>query len=253
MASCDLPLSRHGQTDKCKISIMKVMILMFIIIGSPSLTNKLFSLRSTSPLWEEALPPLPKSCRSPSAVNFQHYLIVACGSEDEGRQLDIVQVFDGEQWSIAPGPPMTCYDIKSAVLDGVWYLTGSQQDEQTVYCTRFDLLIASCLSEFSEESPWKSFPAVPYEFCSLAVFGNRLVAIGGEERDTSTPTRSIHAYSPNTDLWIHVANLYVGLYSTCAIVLPSGELMIIGGMCRSQVYKASIVGYGHMDYAGIYI
>lgn len=217
-------------------------------VVTPSLTNKVFTL--TRSLWNEALPPMLKKCRSPTTVSFEDCLLVACGAEDEGRLLDIVQVFNGCQWIVVPGPPMSCYDIKSAILNGVWYLTGSQQEEQTVYCTSFDLLIKGG-DACNEEVIWKSLPAVPLEFCSLAVFGNRLVAIGGEETDISSPSHAIHAYSPKTKSWKHVANLPVGLYSTCAIVLPSRELMMIGGMCLNQVYKGSLVTCVDTNNAGI--
>ena len=192
-----------------------------------------------------------RRCRSPSAVSFESYLLVACGANDLGQQLDTVQIFDGYQWAETLGPLMTSYFIKSAVLNGVWYLTGAEREEQIIYFASLDSLINCCLTvDYGiEESPWQLLPAVPYDFYSLVALGNRLVAIGGDE-GAETPSSAIHAYAPNTESWMHVANLPLGLYSTCAIVLPSGELMVVGGhdMCPRQVHMGSLV---ESDHAGI--
>ena len=226
----------------------------YIYTGNPSLTNKLFTLaKGVVAVWQETLPPMLKRCRSPSAVSFENYLVVASGANDLGQQLDIIQIFDGYQWAETPGPLMSSYFIKSAVLDGVWYLTGAEKEEQSVYYATLDSLIDSCSADVDIEdsqSLWKSLPGVPYDFYSLAVLGNRLVAIGGDE-GTESPSSAIHAYSPSTGSWIHVANLPVGQYSTCAIGLPSGELMVVGGyeLCPRQVYTGSIEDDCH---TGIY-
>ena len=38
-----------------------------------------------------------------------------------------------------------------------------------------------------------------------------------------------HAYFPSNVSWVHVGDLPLACYSTCALVLPKGELLVIAG------------------------
>ena len=85
-------------------------------------------------------------------------------------------------------------------------------------------------------------PAVPYKFSSLAVFGNRLIAVGRNVGGPSSHSAAIHAYSPKTKSWVHVANLSIGTYTTCCVVVhPLGDIFVVGGANRQlQVFKGQI-------------
>ena len=57
---------------------------------------------------------------------------------------------------------------------------------------------------------------------------------------------NIYAFIPSAQSWLQVEKLSVGLYSTCSIVLPSGELVVIG---EKHLLKASLRGndFASMD------
>ena len=70
--------------------------------------------------------------------------------------------------------------MKSTVLDGHWYLMGGVGQKEEVYYASLDSLVASCQpSEKPLPSVWKRLPDVHHECSSIAVFGNRLIALGG--------------------------------------------------------------------------
>ena len=193
--------------------------------------------------WRETLPPMTTKCNSASAVEFADNIIVA-GGADNWRGIDIIEVYNGHHWAKAQCLPKPISDMKSTVLNGHWYLMGGEEQGEEVYYASLDSLVASCQpSEKPLPSVWKRLPDVPHGWSSTAVFGNRLIAVGGGY----PPRSSIHAYSPHTQSWLHVGDMPVGLASTCTAVLPTGELMVIGGlshpfMRESCVYKTSLNG-----------
>ena len=207
-------------------------------------TNKLWTLTGHDQ-WRETFSPMTTKCHSASAVEFAGNILVAGGYDDEGRGIDIVEVYNGHHWTKAQCLPKPSCDVKSTVLNGHWYLMGGVGQGKEVYYASLDSLVASCQpSEKPLPSVWKRLPDVPHDYSSTAVFGNRLIAVGG---GYPSPSSSIHAYSPHTQSWLHVGDMPVELYSTCTEVLPIGELMVIGGESststrESCVYKTSLNG-----------
>ena len=216
-------------------------------VENPVLTNKLFT-RTFNEQWLETLPPLPRRCRLSLAVSLGDYLLVVGGWDDDQGWLGILQIFNGYHWAQTRSPPLPYYDIKSAILDGVWYLApGPEEEEQKVYYALLDSLIATCHSTdiLNCETSWRSLPVVPCKFSSLAVFGNRLIAVGRNIGGPSSPSSAIHAYSPSTKSWVHVANLSIGWYTTCCVIVhhPLEELMVVGGSNRLlRVFKGRLEG-----------
>ena len=207
-------------------------------------TNKLWTLTEHGQ-WRETLPPMRTKRQHASAVEFAGNILVAGGKDDKGRYTNIVEVYNGHHWAKAQCLPKACYDMKSTVLNGHWYLMGGERQGKEVYYASLDSLVASCLpSKKPLSSVWKRLPHVPIECSSIVVFGNRLIAVGG--RRYSSPSSPIHAYSPYNQSWVHVVNMPVELHSTCTAVLPTGELMAIGGWSGtpqgSCVQKASFNG-----------
>ena len=210
--------------------------------GEP-VTNKLWTLTGHDQ-WRETLPPMTTKRHSASAVEFADNIVVAGGEDNKWESIDIVEVYNGHHWTKVQCLPKPSYVMKSTVLNGHWYLMGGVGQGKEVYYASLYSLVASCQSsEKPLPSVWKRFPDVPHEYSSTAVFGNRLIAVGGG----SPPSSSIHAYSPHTQSWVHVGDMPVELCSTCTAVLPTGELMVIGGVSTSSfrkscVYKTSLNG-----------
>ena len=204
-------------------------------------TNKLWTLTEHDQ-WRETLPPMTTKRYKASAVEFADNILVAGGQDDNWRNIGIVEVYNGHHWAEAQCLPKPCSDMKSTVLNGHWYLMGGWEQEEEVYYASLDSLVVSRRSK-PLLSVWKRFPDVPHGRSSTAVFGNRLIAVGGVY---PSPSSSIRAYSPHSQSWVHVGDMPVKLGSTCTAVLPTGELMVIGGRSdtsmESCVHNASLIG-----------
>ena len=202
-------------------------------------TDKLWTLTEHGQ-WRETLPPMRTKRWGASAVEFAGNILVAGGNDDVEIDTDIVEVYNGHHWAKAQSPHKACRDKKSTVLNGHWYLMGGDRQGKQVYYASLDSLVASCQpSEKPLPSVWKRLPHVPHERSSIAVVGNRLISVGGGVLFGSS---SIHAYSPHTQSWGYVGDMPVGRFDTCTAVLPTGELMVIGGSLEPRVHKASFNG-----------
>ena len=208
------------------------------------LTNKLWSLDEQNEI-QETLHPMRVRRYGATAVSHGDHLLVAGGTSD-GTWLDVVEVYSGHNWSSAQPLPKPYLNMKSTVLDDHWYLMGGFAQGKVVYYASLDSLIASRQpSETSQPSfVWKRLPDVHNSQSTPTVFGNRLTAIGGRPRNGKLPISSIHAFSTHTQSWVHVGDLPVVGCQTCTMVLPSGDLIVMGGFLdkRNKVYKANLKG-----------
>ena len=195
------------------------------VVGEP--TDKLWTLGEDGQ-WQETLPPMPTPCANISAVNHgDHFLVI---SDDN------VYVYNGHHWASAQHLPQELYFIKSTIFNGHLYLMGDESQKTCVYSASLDSLLASCQpSETSQPSSlWKRLTDVPSPSCCPAVFGNRLVAVGKRSTGTTTPS-SLYIYSSLTQSWVLTADApSIPIHFSCAILLPSNELMIVSGPTAFQ-------------------
>ena len=216
--------------------------------GEELYSNKLYVLNEHNQL-EEALPPMRTRRHSVCAVSYRDHLLVAGGMKSFADILNVIEVFSGSHWSFAQPLPVGYFDLKSVILDQHWYLMGgsrnSSRQENVVQCISLNLLLASCQpSETSQSlSIWKILPNTPHRFSTPAVFGRRFMAIGGGGHHQSS---SVHAYSFQTNSWIYIGDMPFVASSTCSVVLPTGELMVVGGL--RSILKATITGINCMVY-----
>ena len=192
--------------------------------------------------WAQPLPPMTTKCSRASAVSVDHHLIVAGGLNDKLDRLNVVQVYDGHQWKRVQPLPKAGYFMKSALLDGIWYLSGGSEQEKEIYCASIHSLIATTSSKRAKQaSVWKELPNVPLEWSTPIVIEKQLAVVGGY-----TYSSAIHVYSHSTNSWVHVEDLPVACYSTCTLVLPTGELLVVGGETKSETlseaFRAKIGG-----------
>ena len=201
---------------------------------SEQITNKIYTMIDGE--FKELLPPMRLKRRSSSAVSSGSVLAVAGGFGGSGI-LSSVEVYNNGQWTSGQSLPDACYDMKSVFHGDKWILIGGDGQRTKVYCVSLQSLVSG-----TEQSPWETLPDVPFPHSAAAVFGGRILSIGGG--DYRNPTSSIYAYSRDTQSWIHVGDLPTPLCSTCAIVVLSGELIVLGGGKQGpwskQVFRAFI-------------
>ena len=204
--------------------------------GKP--TSKVWLLEDRSWVPHPTVPDMPVSTSWSAAVGFGDYLIVSGSDQDEGSTT--MSVFDGENWLSAQALPEKLISIKpSAVSGDDWYLTGLEK----VYRTSLKSLVASAVSPAAAQSAvWERLPDTPHERGGITWFRDHLLAVGG--KNGSRKSTSIYAYNSLVKIWEHVSDfLGNGCYDNCCAVLPTGELLVIGGWCSfSRLLKATFTG-----------
>ena len=199
-------------------------------------TNQLWVMEGKG-TWNQPLPPMPTPRLGASASTVQDSLIVAGGVGSQGELLDVVEVYNGRQWAVAQSLPRVCSEMKSAIHNGTWYLVGGSGQGKEIFCASLESLVASAPSDMTDRV-WKTLPEVHHERSSTAVWGGRLMAVGGYPFSSD-----ILSYSPHTQSWVKVGDLPIGLHSSCTTVLPTGELLMVGGYGTSyRIFKGLLRG-----------
>ena len=136
-------------------------------------TNKLWSLQDDG-TWAEDLPPMLTWRFCATAVSTGHHLLVAGGMGES-----TVEVFDGKRWSTTEPLPVRGHDVKSALLNGEWYLMGRWIPHRSVFSASVAALLASAGTGERTHFVWKKLPEAPLAFSSPTAFCSLLLAIGG--------------------------------------------------------------------------
>ena len=216
-----------------------------LVFRQQSCTNNLWTLNKESWL---SLPPMKTKRQFASAVGCEHYLIVAGGEDEESKTdiLDVVEVFNGRLWAYSFRLPFQPFpNMKTAVVSGHLYLTGGLKG---VYFASLEVLIASNKAE-PPSSVWKRIHDVPVVSPCLAEFNNHLIAVGQlcvfDEEYIMTESclePSIYAYSRDRCSWVHVGDILVAINCISTVIVPTGELMIVGetdsNSDTNKVFKA---------------
>ena len=206
-------------------------------------TNQLWVLDEQH-LWTQCLPPMTTKRYKASAVSMGDHLFVAGGRWGSHiGLLDVVEVYNGYQWRKIQSLPKACSWMKSALHEGNWYLAGGTRQGHEVYYASLESLMTTTNSEEAgQTSVWEKLPDAPLMWSTPAILGNQLITVGRGYSSRS----AIHAYSPSVNTWIHVGDLPVACSSPSTLVLPTGELLLVGANTNSglssSLFKANIRG-----------
>ena len=179
--------------------------------------------------WVHPYLPMTTARGYSAAVGYQNYLIVACGYPNR----DIVEVLDssnGRCYSAQP-VPVGGHKMSSVVVGDRWYLSsfGCWKDrKEHIFWAHLPTLISSatCISAHtSTTSIWQELPTPPVEEPTLLALQGYLLLVGGIGF-----VQELHRYDPETRQWSECGRLPVGMEGPSCTVLPSGELMVAGGM-----------------------
>ena len=205
--------------------------------------GQLWILDEEERCWINRLPRMPMERFAASVVSYGNHLIVAGG--DNGAmfgRLDVVDVYDGQEWRRVQSLPKTCSRMKSVVHEGFWYLAGGVGQGKKVFYTSLESLIATTHSEGDvPELVWQTLADTPLENSTPAIFGKQLIMVGG------LYTSAIYVYTHRIKTWVRVGDLPVAYSFVCCLVLPiTGELVMVGGKSHygvsSHVFKTKIQG-----------
>ena len=192
--------------------------------------------------WAHPYPPMPTGRSMSAAVGYQNYLIVACGH----KYMDSVEVLDSSsgRWYSAQPLPVGGRRMSSVVVGDRWYLSsfGCWKDyERHIFYAHLPTLISSATSaaHANAASIWQELPTPPVDGPTLLALQGHLLLVGGVRR-----VQELHRYDPEARQWRECGQLPVGMAVPSCAVLPSGELMVAGGLV------ADIDGYSKQLWVG---
>lgn len=199
--------------------------------NSDSYTNKIW-LSADGQDWKQTLPSMATKRILSTALSAKDCLIVMGGMVEKGPHYlpysSIVEVFIHQHWvTIQPLPPGGW--LQSTIHNGILFV--SRGFGENSYCKVTSLITHASQSALKrvlkKEKLWKKFdihgaPLIPFHDLLLAVGANSTCGY-------------IHAYSPDSQSWAHVADLPTGhcLHIGDAWALPTGEVILMGG-CKAD-------------------
>ena len=177
--------------------------------------------------WVHPHPPMLTGRSQSAAVGYQNYLIVACGYE----YMSEVEVLDSSsgRWYSAQSVPVGGHRMSSVVVGDCWYLSsfeGWDDKKEHIFWTHLPTLTSSATSAHTTtEHIWHELPTPPVARPTLLALQGHLLLAGGEEYVQDT-----HRYDHHTRQWRVCGQLPVGMQAPCCALLPSGDLMVVGGV-----------------------
>lgn len=192
-----------------------------------SATNILLCLSGSSSdmKWEILLPPMPTERERPAVVTTYTHLVVAGGGTRLVAGLSTVEVlnFQTLQWASASNSPKALENPNMTICDGQLYLS---EDKTIFSCSVEELLNGTIV--------WNKQTDIPLPHgASLATLGRHMLAIGGSDGSVkSTPTGAIYYYNKRSDSWRVSGEIPTPRYATLVAVLPTNELVVVGGCDR---------------------
>ena len=197
---------------------------------SHTLTNKIWLLQSLGEdgreEWkEDAIPPMPTRRLGVSAVGYDKVLLVAGGKDDNYRDMDIVELYQLGQWRSTTPLPWPCSYMSSTVMGSHVVFAGGQGQGREVYRCSVDTIKSKTLQ-------WERLADAPLEFSSIITLNGVLLAIGGYTG--SSRSAAMFGFSVHTRSWHHFFDLPLPLSNTSTAVIPTGQIVAVGGETHSS-------------------
>ena len=207
---------------------------------SNSLTNKIWLLQSLGEdgreEWkEDAIPPMPSRRFGGSAVGYDKLLLVAGGQDENNQDMKTVELYQLGQWRSTTPLPRPCSFMSSTVMGSHVVFAGGYGLGREVYCCSMDTIKSKTLQ-------WEILADAPLENSTIITLNGVLLAIGG--RTGSSESAAMFGFSAHTRSWHHFFNLPLPLDSTSTAVIPTGQIVAVGGEtdsgCSSRVFRLYI-------------
>ena len=209
--------------------------------------NHVYTYVQETQQWVKSIPPMPTPRQLPTVITYNSSIAV-CGGNGGDR---VVEVFNSEaaQWHTAAPLPVACEYMQLTIINDTCYLGGGGATvSESIMCASLPSLFQSSSpheqqTSAQQQSVWTVLPDIPFYHSALANMGGTLLALGGRESTSSPPSDAIHAYSASTKAWLRIASLPQACRGATAELLPSGEVMLIGGWdSKGSASKAVYIG-----------
>ena len=199
----------------------------------------------TSGRWINPYPPMNIARRSSIAVSCNKYIIVAGGKDDQGKRTSSVEVLDttSRRWYTAESLCNPRTELKSTLIGNTLYLMGGYDHSgyatKVVHKVDLNELITKAVSKQATPTLWQVISDTPLKLSAPLNVRGSLLAVG-EWDDRYSPRSSIYLYQPDTRRWVKVEDLPTARYNCTCSVLPSGEVIVVGGQAGSYKFLSNV-------------
>ena len=213
-------------------------------------TNRIGVWNERSRRWTQPFPPMATACSSPAVASHRNRWLIVMGGLGDGfdNTLSRVEVLDtvgSVQWQSVESLPWPCSEVTTATIGNVCYLVGGFSTHhpcKKVLSATLDILVMHSIANFPSAidascttSPWHTLPDTPLAYSSAVHVRGALLAVGGSS------SSAVYHYCLKSKRWIKAGELPRKRAYCACIVIPNGELFVVGGInADKQVDIASI-------------
>ena len=247
--------------------IYKKLLLIGGLLPSDQVTADIHEFVEASQQWvrSTSIPPMPTARSSATAVSWSSppALIVCGGNSQQANSMTVVEVYHSRtsQWHAVTPLPFPRAHMIHTLIHNMFYLVGGCEGntestyKKKVMTTSIPQLLETCLQPSPVYVEWNCLPIsnIPNCWSTAASLRGCLMVMGGV-KDPTRPLKpqsivsSVRAYCPFTSSWVLVGELPQPLGACITATLPTGELLVIGGlsssgdrvMATNTTYKCSL-------------
>ena len=220
-----------------------------VIVGGKTtqrdVTGKVHTLNSSTQKWVESIAPMPTARDSPAVFSLPSCLTVVGGADQNGTNLSDVEIFmpHTSQWHKASPAPSPLYNMTTTVINNKCFI--AEYDSTKVYqlCVSLQQTTTDSANTPQVITEWTNLCDLPHKGCGLGSINECLLAVGG---GWLNPITTILGFSPITNTWKTVCELPEPRCVCTTVLLPTGELLVMGGWdgpgsYTNKVWRAAIV------------
>ena len=180
--------------------------------------------------WMQPYSPMPTARSRASSTCYKYWLVVAGGYKDR-KYMNTVEILDvtTNQWFTGPSTPTPWSNMKSVVIENIWYLMGGS--DYDVYSASLEAIVSAQPSRSS--NVWQKITPLKSKFPSPLNIGGSLLAVGGSNKDNE-PTPAIVRYMPESSTWVPAGELPQALHE-CTCIAVADKIYAFGGSTGSQL------------------
>ena len=221
-----------------------------VIVGGETteddVTGKILSLGGFAWFrkWKESIPPMPTAHYYPAVFCQPSCLTVVGGRDQHDTHVSDVEVFipHTSQWHIASPAPSPLPHMTTTVIQNKCFLAEYNSNRLYQLCVSVHQAATSSSITPKVITEWKAIDDLPHTHSALGSVNECLLAVGGE---LYNPITTIHGFSPITNTWKTVGELPKPRRNCTTVLLPTGELLVMGGLDVSshtnKVWRAAVV------------
>ena len=221
-----------------------------VIVGGNTrqlhVTGKVHTLNSSTQKWVESIAPMLTARYRPAVFSLPSCLIVVGGGDQHCTHLSDVEIFvpHTSQWHKALPAPSPLWNMTTTVINNKCFIAEYSSNEVYQLCMSLQQTTTDSTNTPQVITEWTNLCDLPDEGCGLGSINGCLLAVGGG--GWLNPITTILGFSPITNTWKTVGELPEPRSFCTTVLLPTGELLVMGGWdgpwsYTNKVWRAAIV------------